>query len=58
MANDIADYYGEKSQDQEVEQFCKVHNQVAAPLFEELVSCPCFVVLTEVCTILVFNVLS
>ncbi|ELU16231.1 hypothetical protein CAPTEDRAFT_105924, partial [Capitella teleta] len=37
LANDIADFYGDKERSQ-VEQFCKVHNTVAATLLEQFKS--------------------
>ena len=38
VANDISDYYGDKSNEKEVRQFCEVHNQVATTLFHQFVS--------------------
>ncbi|KAI0217835.1 Dynamin-binding protein [Lamellibrachia satsuma] len=34
VANDMSDYYAEKSTLPEVEQFCEVHNQIATYLFQ------------------------
>ena len=38
VANDISDYYGDKSGEKEVQQFCEVHNAVATTLFHHFVS--------------------
>ena len=38
VANDMSDYYAEKSTLPEVEQFCEVHNQIATYLFQTFVS--------------------
>ena len=38
VANDISDYYADKSSEKEVRQFCEVHNQVATTLFHQFVS--------------------
>ena len=38
VANDLSDYYAEKSTVPEVEQFCEVHNQIATSLFQTFVS--------------------
>ena len=38
VANDLSDYYAEKSTQPEVEQFCEVHNQIATCLYQTFVS--------------------
>ena len=38
VANDISDFYAEKCNTPEVEQFCRVHNQLATNLMWEFVS--------------------
>ncbi len=38
VANDISDYYLERSGEKAVRQFCEVHNQIATTLFHEFVS--------------------
>ena len=38
VANDLSDYYAEKSTVPEVQQFCEVHNQIATSLFQTFVS--------------------
>ncbi len=37
VANDISDYYADRSAEKEVRRFCDVHNQVATALFHTFV---------------------